>query len=1059
MTILGKSYYSFNRPPATIVQQGALSGGGFDGVLDIANDGSLILGYDSGNGWKWNNSTNQFDNIVGQSNLPAAYQTWNGIIPPFTLVAVAQCPTNSSIVYGVFASDTAGSFVFKSTNGCATWTDLNYTISVSGVGFHGLGPRMAVDPNNSNVCYISENCGIIHRTSDGGTTWERILDSNLISAVTNGTTNVPPGTSGSTLKFAATPYNAISVANLTCTGSISSTTLTVSAISLDTIVPGMVISGTGITANTYIVQQLTGTSGSTGTYEVSASQTVASTTITLAIAPCICYAGNITRTPGTSINAPNPRVQSKTATTVVMGSALIGSASVQSGDTIIFGGPACIAIDASAGTTSATIAGNTVTVSKNIYIGWYYGANAVQQSNDGGVNFSAMSGSPPRIQSLAVSADGVMYICAAYPTMADRNNTNVWRWAGPSPPGGLTPSTWTNLSAASDVGTSNYWAAPDPLNAGVVATVQTSGLRQISPDYGATWFLMASNYAIRSGGDTQWQATSISGAVVSPTNPPAIYLTVGATGSLLEGGTYNVNNVGGIAGISTGTGQDWPIHIVDSTHVELVGSTFSGTYTRFGNLAGSCGTLENSMSAGKILFDPSHSGRLYFAMGTGLWHFTPNPSAATANITLTGQNKNQQGLIVESIIKPPGKSLLVSVQDRSCFRCVSPTQEPDGDIGIANLLNSTIKHGWSMDYAKDDPDTVYLQVNTTLYKLTNDARTVTSLLPTVGNTFGNGGCMAVGTTTDFVVFTTQGLRQIYSNDGGATIADTQFTNGYRWKSPLGSRHLLCNDSIDNTKYYYWWCSSSTSKTLDTVSLASGGSGYSANDILTASTVNTLNSNGLKFKVLTVDGSGTILTFDIEDAGNYTTPPSTPTSPSGGTGSGASFNVTFRNSMGCWVSTNRGANWTNVTSTAPSGLPSNQSQEAIISAVPGNTGHLFVAFGVTGNSSKLMRTVNGGVDWVEVANTGTVWTVAVGATKSGGSYPSVIMAGFIQGDSDPGIFIADDFTSNTGVSPTWRRICRAPAGNLNGPRGMFADLETYGRFYIGCGSTGYAWGQV
>jgi hypothetical protein len=42
----------------------------------------------------------------------------------------------------------------------------------------------------------------------------------------------------------------------------------------------MVITGTGVTAGTYIVSQLTGTDGSTGTYRVSASQTVASTTIT-----------------------------------------------------------------------------------------------------------------------------------------------------------------------------------------------------------------------------------------------------------------------------------------------------------------------------------------------------------------------------------------------------------------------------------------------------------------------------------------------------------------------------------------------------------------------------------------------------------------------------------------------------------------------------------------------------------------------------------------------------------------------------------------------------------
>lgn len=64
------------------------------------------------------------------------------------------------------------------------------------------------------------------------------------------------------------------------TGSIALTTLTVSAVTSGSLLPGMTISGTGITAGTYIVVQLTGTTGGAGTYTVSVSQTVASTTIT-----------------------------------------------------------------------------------------------------------------------------------------------------------------------------------------------------------------------------------------------------------------------------------------------------------------------------------------------------------------------------------------------------------------------------------------------------------------------------------------------------------------------------------------------------------------------------------------------------------------------------------------------------------------------------------------------------------------------------------------------------------------------------------------------------------
>lgn len=62
------------------------------------------------------------------------------------------------------------------------------------------------------------------------------------------------------------------------TGSISTTTLTVSAVTNGMLAVGQVISGIGITAGTYITALGTG-SGGTGTYTVSVSQTVSSTTI------------------------------------------------------------------------------------------------------------------------------------------------------------------------------------------------------------------------------------------------------------------------------------------------------------------------------------------------------------------------------------------------------------------------------------------------------------------------------------------------------------------------------------------------------------------------------------------------------------------------------------------------------------------------------------------------------------------------------------------------------------------------------------------------------------
>lgn len=72
----------------------------------------------------------------------------------------------------------------------------------------------------------------------------------------------------------------------TFTGSIAGTTLTVTAVASGLISTGQVISGTGVTAGTSITALGTGVGG-VGTYTVSASQTVSSTTITAVSTPGI----------------------------------------------------------------------------------------------------------------------------------------------------------------------------------------------------------------------------------------------------------------------------------------------------------------------------------------------------------------------------------------------------------------------------------------------------------------------------------------------------------------------------------------------------------------------------------------------------------------------------------------------------------------------------------------------------------------------------------------------------------------------------------------------------
>ena len=64
------------------------------------------------------------------------------------------------------------------------------------------------------------------------------------------------------------------------TGSIVDNVLTVTAVSSGTLEIGSVITGTGVTAGTQVVEQFSGTTGGVGVYAVSISQVVASTAIT-----------------------------------------------------------------------------------------------------------------------------------------------------------------------------------------------------------------------------------------------------------------------------------------------------------------------------------------------------------------------------------------------------------------------------------------------------------------------------------------------------------------------------------------------------------------------------------------------------------------------------------------------------------------------------------------------------------------------------------------------------------------------------------------------------------
>lgn len=99
----------------------------------------------------------------------------------------------------------------------------------------------------------------------------------VITGLGTGSGGVGTYTVSDTLTLASTQINSTSAPAIV-TGSISTTTLTVTAVTSGTLKIGQTIEGSGITDGTIITAFGTG-SGGAGTYTVSASQTVSSTTI------------------------------------------------------------------------------------------------------------------------------------------------------------------------------------------------------------------------------------------------------------------------------------------------------------------------------------------------------------------------------------------------------------------------------------------------------------------------------------------------------------------------------------------------------------------------------------------------------------------------------------------------------------------------------------------------------------------------------------------------------------------------------------------------------------
>ena len=160
------------------------------------------------------------------------------------------------------------------------------TITALGTGTGGTGTYTVSPTQNASVTASASGTTLTVTAVGSGT----LVVGKAISGtgIVAGTTITALGTgTGGTGTYTVSTQQGASFTGAIATGttatmatsSISGTTLTVGTLSSGTITVGMVLSGTGVTAGTYIVANISG-SGAGSTWTVSTSQTASSTTIT-----------------------------------------------------------------------------------------------------------------------------------------------------------------------------------------------------------------------------------------------------------------------------------------------------------------------------------------------------------------------------------------------------------------------------------------------------------------------------------------------------------------------------------------------------------------------------------------------------------------------------------------------------------------------------------------------------------------------------------------------------------------------------------------------------------
>ena len=361
-------------------------------------------------------------------------------------------------------------------------------------------------------------------------------------------------------------YEKIRTTQASVTGSITGTTLTVSAVGTipnpngpNALAIGQTITGVGISAGTQIIAMsptgsLTGT-GSTGTYTVSVSQTVSSTTITATSANWYLLGS-------TQWLASHPTILTGTTTS---GTLVVSNSFTINGNTVTLTGTTFSALAAEI-TTNLSVDNITASIALN-------GALVISNWSGGSITLAAGTGTP--LATLGLTA-GVY------------SGVSVTRNNGPSyPSGSVAGSFWVKgnpanngaqwsvqlyngTTAAWTVLTAPFYQFNSTLSDGNTSKDAAAISAMPNPASGNVYIgfdVTTGDQQIRRWSGTQWTTLSYEADFDAPTTSPA-------TGSLWYNTDFQVD-------IMYGTGENWLGYCHQFPSVDPLGPQISGSAPLF----------------------------------------------------------------------------------------------------------------------------------------------------------------------------------------------------------------------------------------------------------------------------------------------------------------------------------------------------------------------------------------------------------------------------------------------------------------------------------------------